>query len=205
MNLSTLLCIDVGSSYTKIGVRRGWNERSELVHDDGAETEWNFCIPSAVAAVFKSGRVTWLTGYDAFAQLPGTGIRIYQNWKRNIFPLKQPKADAEHLIVAYHYFCGLRERLQKIGMAKALLEAPCRISVPKLPLSESQAAELVKIAELAGFKMAADRPFVFEPEANACGVFTRARNATWQPKGTSSLCPNYLGVTRIPLCRTFAI
>ena len=46
---------------------------SELVHDDGAETEWNFCIPS-VLSVHKSGRVTWLTGDHVFAQLPGTGI-----------------------------------------------------------------------------------------------------------------------------------
>jgi hypothetical protein len=192
MNSSSLLCIDLGSSYTKVGMRSGWNERSKLLQDETVQADWNFCMPSAVASVYKNGRVTWLTGDEAFSQRPGEGIHVYQNWKKDVFPLDRPKADAEHLIVAYQYFCGMRERLPKVGTPKALLQAPCRLSIPKLNLSEAQGAELVKIAELAGFQMATDRPFVFEPEANACGVFTRARNAAWQPEGTPTLCPNYL-------------
>jgi len=190
MGLSTILSIDPGSSYTKVAIRRGWNQDSDLIRDLSLEEERVYCFPSIVAKVETRGRVEWLTGEAAFGRPRGGDENIYENWKKHVFPVDRDRADGEYLEVALNYFRGLKTLLGKLD--ERVINAPCRIAIPSLPHAAEQAAELVAIARTAGFKMLSTRPWIFEPEANAVGVFTRARNASRVFDGSPTRYPIYL-------------
>src|SRR5687768_13502847 len=84
---SAIVSIDLGSAYTKIGIRRGWNAKADVVRGlpIALREEETYCIPSVVARVDGSRGVRWLIGVDAANQIPGTSVQIFRNWKAALF------------------------------------------------------------------------------------------------------------------------
>jgi hypothetical protein len=189
MKHSAIVSIDLGSAYTKIGIRSGWNNAATTVSglSFALENDEDYCIPSVVARVERSGGSQWLIGVDAAALAPGPGVRIYRNWKSALF---QPAGSggsftaayghAEAAEVAVAFLTQLRKVLLK-ERAADISGLPVRVAVPKL-LGMAGVDDLVcPLLTQAGWDCATCRPTVFEPESNAIGLLSRGRNKTWTP------------------------
>ncbi|MEX2156699.1 MAG: hypothetical protein WD773_07645 [Gemmatimonadales bacterium] len=174
-----VLTVDLGSSYTKIGRREGWNANAILVRDlPLAPRDVTFCIPSVVAHIERPKGERWLIGVEAASQLRGPGVTIYENWKRGLFSAAASAADQkESARVAVQFFLTLREHLPE-----DLAELPIRVCIPKLGNGDETQRLLTNILCDAGWQVATKRPTVFEPEANALGILSRGRNRTWRPR-----------------------
>lgn len=185
--MEKLICIDFGSSYTKVAVRNDWNEETELLRDLGTDETYSFCLPSTVACVEKNGRSTWLIGDDALSQLPGANVRLYQNWKGKLFD--EAGADSDYESVATHFFQGL---IRKLGEGNSrLAKLPIRICIPRLKNEKLVEEQMLDVLEIAGINIAECKPCIFEPEANAYGLTTRGRNVAWKPTHSPNLEPSY--------------
>lgn len=191
MDLSQILCIDVGSTYTKIGIRREWNCESELLPNDALDSEWNFCFPSVVAEVTRGVKTKWVTCDEAFSQIPGDNVQIYNKWKSDLFKNPDLCEDDKYQRVVHEYFRGIFYAAKDSIDNFAGLQLPTRICIPKLKGAERVASLFITGASAAGFKCADERPYVFEPESNVYGVFTRGRNHAWMPKNANQRCPGY--------------
>src|SRR5690242_4923549 len=90
MQNRAILSIDLGSAYTKISIRRDWNDRATLVRrlSVAQSGEEDFCVPSAVAHVARASR--WLIGTDAANLVPGPGVELFLNWKASLFATSTP-------------------------------------------------------------------------------------------------------------------
>src|SRR5262245_33469339 len=92
-----VFCIDFGSAYTKVALRRDPTADSRLLVLPNVGID--FLIPSAVA-VDRRSKPRVLFGDEAASQIAGTGIDVYQNWKKFLFlnpPLRtagQPPLEA---------------------------------------------------------------------------------------------------------------
>jgi len=195
-----ILAIDLGSAYTKIAVRQDWNAQGNLFHDlPLAAPDVDFCIPSVVARTERGGGTTWMIGSPAAAEVPGDGVTIYRYWKARLFS-PEPGAEAardemgssfdadastDYREVAVHFFRELRESLERSRFADALRECTVRVCVPRMEMREDADGLLADVLNRSGWRPARGRTTVFEPESNACGVFTRGRNATWFPPRVS--------------------
>jgi hypothetical protein len=197
MENSTLVSIDLGSAYTKVGIRRGWNGPASLVQDAsiGLEDE-NYCIPSVVARQESATKTEWFIGLDAAAVLPGDGAKVFRNWKADLFNVSRDSfrdnkraaavARDEAFIVAVEFFRTLRRVLAPHLAKRDAADAPVRVSVPKFDGDEASYDLIERVLLQAGWQPAAYRSTIFEPESNALGLLSRGRNATWFPKQ-----PNY--------------
>lgn len=185
--MEQIICIDFGSSYTKVAVRNDWNEETELLRDLGADETYSFCLPSTVACVEKNGRSTWLIGDDALSQLPGDNIRLYQNWKGKLF--EEAGEDSDYESVATQFFQGLIRKLERDRPQLAKL--PIRICIPRLKNEMLVEEQMLEVLEIAGITVSENKPCIFEPEANAYGLTTRGRNNAWKPTHTPNLEPSY--------------
>src|SRR5689334_17767535 len=91
-----IVSIDLGSGYTKISVRQGWDARTMLLDDlPLAPREQTFCLPSVVAMVQRPGDNRWVIGSEAAALKPGAGVHIFRNWKASLFRAASTSA-ADH-------------------------------------------------------------------------------------------------------------
>jgi hypothetical protein len=192
MRVKNVVCVDLGSGYTKVALRRDWDHESELVRDVPlAPREASFCIPSVVARVERGGEANWVIGTAAAEQLPGEGVRIFRYWKARIFsaaPDAQNEKDSmdgadeasgdEYRQAGVVFFRELRLTLEKMGFPVTL---PIRVCTPKLASDAHGQDRIVEILQEAGWSPSRIRATVFEPESNACGILTRGRNATWHP------------------------
>lgn len=190
-----LISIDLGSAYTKVAIRRDWNGESELLRDlPLASDEVDFCMPSVVARVEGQGGTRWIIGAAAGAQAPGDGIRIFRYWKARLFATgpqarvsrdemgQAPEADGDddYEQVAIQFFRGLRESLEHSPYGADVAASTVRVCVPRIDVPDMD-ARVGSILDAAGWRPARGRVTVYEPESNACGMFTRGRNATWYP------------------------
>jgi hypothetical protein len=194
-----LLSIDLGSAYTKIAIRRDWNAGSDLLRDlPLASDEVDFCVPSVVARVERNGTTRWTIGAAAGAQAPGEGVSIFRYWKARLFS-SSPQAQAgrdqmgqsseaygseDYEQVAIQFFRGLRESLAQSRYAADVASSAVRVCVPRIGEVDVD-GRVGSILDAAGWRPAGGRVTVYEPESNACGMFTRGRNATWYPPAPS--------------------
>lgn len=194
-----VLSIDLGSAYTKIAIRRQWNGEAELLRNlPLAADDVDFCIPSVVAQVGDPNGSRWMTGAAAGALMPGDGVRIYRYWKARLFSA-DPEAQAtrdemgqsparydgeEYERVAIQFFRGIREMLERSPFAEDVAAAAVRVCVPKIDTRDMD-ARVGRLLEAAGLQPAKGHVTVYEPESNACGIFTRGRNETWYPPAVS--------------------
>ena len=176
-----ILSIDLGSAYTKLAIRTTWNGSSEILDKVPiAPQEASFCIPSVTVHVERGGRDTWLIGVDAASQVPGDGVRIYRNWKADLY-----EDNDEAWEVATEFFRTLRAKLRGLRrLGENVATIPVRICLPKTSdATKTQAVEKRVVATLqqTGWTVASGRASVYEPEANTLGIVTRGLNETWTP------------------------
>jgi hypothetical protein len=196
MKNRTVLSIDLGSAYTKLAIRRDWQDESQLLRDLPLATpEVDFCIPSVVTRVETAGGREWMIGAAAAARPPADGVTIYRYWKARLFsehPEEQEEHDSlgssgeghdldDYEEVAVEFFRGLKTSLERAPFELDLSSTPVRVCIPKLETSHGAEERLAGILERAGVRPARGRTTVYEPESNAAGVLTRGRNATWFP------------------------
>ncbi len=82
--LEGVFCIDFGSAYTKVALRRAPQEKTVLVRcDDTAVELW---VPTVVAADWSAGTSPQVKfGYEAAGIKPGGSITVYTDFKRHLF------------------------------------------------------------------------------------------------------------------------
>jgi hypothetical protein len=82
-----MLSIDFGNSYTKVALRRGRDERTELIQDRSLVwDEFNICVPTLAAEYSEGGKPRWLYGTDVAKYSSETaGLKVYRNWKPHFF------------------------------------------------------------------------------------------------------------------------
>jgi hypothetical protein len=190
-----LIAIDLGSAYTKVAIRRDWNGESDLLRDlPLASDEVDFCVPSVVARVEGRGDTRWMIGAAAGAQAPGKGVTIFRYWKARLFATgaqaevsrdemgqaAQAYGSEDYEQVATQFFRGLREGLEHSPYGEDIAASAVRVCVPRIDAPDMD-GRIGGILHAAGWRPAHGRVTVYEPESNACGMFTRGRNATWYP------------------------
>jgi hypothetical protein len=173
-----LLSIDLGTAYTKIAVRRNWDDEVDaLAVDTRANHEDRFCIPSVVACTNRNGSDHWLFFREAADSVSGETTKVFRYWKPKMF--QGPAVSGEALEIAPRYLAALRERLARID--PGLADYPVRLCVPKLREENGLEDTIGLILREAGWPAAEGSCYVYEPTANACGLLTRGRNRTWSP------------------------
>jgi hypothetical protein len=178
MKNEKLLSIDLGTAYTKVAVRRGWDHAAEvLTADPRASDEDRFCVPSVVACANRNGAEKWLFFGEAADTAPGASTRVYRYWKPQLF--EGPEASQEALGIAIRYLTALRQLVA--GIDRRLVNYPVRLCVPKIGHSDTihQIASTVLLES--GWSAATGDCYAYEPTANACGLLTRGRNLSWTP------------------------
>ncbi len=188
-----IISIDLGSAYTKIGVRRSWDDTAVLVRGMpvALRDEEDFCIPSVVARVESPRGSRWLIGADAASQRPAQSVKVFRNWKAALFGSGTARSSAGHELgideaigVAIAFFTELRSSL----LMKLPADSrgwPVRVAVPSLGGSADMDTLILDLLQQAGWNGADGRTTVFEPESNALGFLSRGRNATWTPRQQS--------------------
>lgn len=196
MNNGRIVCIDLGSSYTKIGVRRDWNVPSVVVEDlSVALKSPSFVVPSVVAREDGARQESWYVGAQA-AEMRRTEKReIFRNWKASLFGAPESDGAAQTAKagslsqgrakeIAIHMLRLLRASVED-GKWREVAEYPARLCVPDFGTAQ-QRDELCRAILLeAGWTPCGGRVAVTEPEANVIGVVTRGLNRTWLPKSGS--------------------
>ena len=173
MKNADVVTLDLGSGFSKVAVRRGWNSAAALLTHAGlASREAPYCIPSVVARISRAWEEDWLIGLPAAAMKPGQGVTIYRNWKARLFADEVDEGLRE---VVFQFFKKLREELA----IDATL--PLRVCIPALK-QEGRGRELIEqAAHDCGWTLARGKGTVYEPESNALGLLSRGKNATWKP------------------------
>lgn len=81
-----VFCIDFGSAYTKVALRRDPGADSELLSSRSSSTaEADFCIPTIVAVDRRGHKPVPEFGDRAATLQSGGGIDVHRNWKKSIF------------------------------------------------------------------------------------------------------------------------
>ncbi|MDB5309687.1 MAG: hypothetical protein JWO38_3889 [Gemmataceae bacterium] len=90
-----VFCIDFGSAFTKVALRRDPGADTELltsrVEGIGAE----FCIPTVAALDRTAARLVPEFGTKAVNRTPGNGIEVYQNWKKWVFAVPEATSQSQ--------------------------------------------------------------------------------------------------------------
>jgi len=130
-----VFCIDFGSAYTKVALRRDPSADSQLLTWPNID----FCVPSTVAVDRRHGTKAKLAFGDEAADLQaGGGIEVYRNWKKSVFltpanrrteqsPLEQ-LLESEELLQLANKFGVARGQItylqQLVGAARSLIAGP---------------------------------------------------------------------------------
>ncbi|MFC1791217.1 hypothetical protein ACFL0I_01970 [Gemmatimonadota bacterium] len=195
MKNQKVLSIDLGSAYSKIAVRRGWDDETALIHPgDLSDPGGGFVFPSLVVEIKRDGRHEWLIGRDAAAQVSLPGMKIHRYWKNALFgssgtPTRDDSTEmglhsvlqGDAVAVAIRFFSELRSALARHPSQSEILGLPVRVGVPKLGSADAVEDLIGHVLGEAGWEPAEGGATVAEPEANLWGLLTRGRNATWVP------------------------
>lgn len=84
-----VFCIDLGSAYTKVALRRDPTADGELIEPEYVGT--GFLVPSTLV-IDRRSKTRVLFGDEAEGQVSGGGIEVVEDWKRTLF-LPPPPAD----------------------------------------------------------------------------------------------------------------
>ena len=80
-----VFCIDFGSSYTKVGLRRGRWAPSELVRHPRLRDDLRVCVPTTVAVDYTPFPPAFAFGEAALTRRPSRKVRVFANWKKDLF------------------------------------------------------------------------------------------------------------------------
>jgi hypothetical protein len=86
-----VFCIDFGSAYTKVALRRHPGADAELLRPDFRMVGVpDFCFPSAIGVERQGTRNVAVCGASAMGRPPGGGLRLHTNWKKKVFSSAEP-------------------------------------------------------------------------------------------------------------------
>lgn len=80
-----VFCIDFGSSYTKVGLRRARWTDSELVRHPRLRDDLRVCVPTTVAIDYNPSPPAFAFGDAALARRPARRVKVFSNWKKDLF------------------------------------------------------------------------------------------------------------------------
>jgi len=195
----TVVCIDFGNSYTKIGVRPSYTGTSYLARElpnaqEDSELGQGFCIPTLVAQRVVRGRPdAHAFGETAAGIIPDPNTFVYRNWKPKLLATptgRTPQGDTWRDI-AVRFFTSLRQELIQAQPETQGMEA--RICIPLVEPARAADQEnlIIEVLSAAGWPVVPDMPVVYEPVANTWGVVTEGYNHTWIPnRGEKKRCIN---------------
>jgi len=169
------VCIDLGASYTKIAYRAPSNAthaRSETEHAKILSIDGGPLIPS-LAIKTRSAETPWLFGREAAEVNPDSKMKVFYNWKANLFRSQNDRDSASAVVVAEHFFGWLRKKVQDAGVD--LRHAQTRIAMPAFESFEDKALVIAQCMELSGWESSLILKAT-EPHANAIGLFSKGRN-----------------------------
>jgi hypothetical protein len=181
--------IDLGASYTKVAFRRtcepskigSAKENAEILLVDGKPL-----IPS-LAIQTKSKSKPWVFGWDAANLKPDASMKVFQNWKANLFRPQNDRESAAAVIVAEHFLGWLKEKLENAGVN--LAKTQTRIAMPAFKSFDDKALVVALCMEMNGW----ESPWILkatEPHANTVGLFSRGKNVVGRNWG-GGLLVNY--------------
>lgn len=108
-----VFCIDLGSGYTKVGLRTAPTESAILLTSPTvAAGGVEFCIPSVVAVDTQGGGRKYEYGYDALNRRAGGQIQVFTNWKRWVFEAGRTLPMGLEPLLASEDFAALAGRFQ---------------------------------------------------------------------------------------------
>jgi hypothetical protein len=109
-----VFCIDLGSGYTKVGLRTAPDADTTLLASPTVLAGGvDFCLPTVVAVDQTSGTRQYQFGYEALDRKPGDQVRVFANWKRWAFEAgKKLVPSGLHPLLASEEFAALAGRFQ---------------------------------------------------------------------------------------------
>ena len=108
-----VFCIDLGSGYTKVGLRTAADADTTLLASPTVLAGGvDFCLPTVVAVDQTSGTRQYEFGYQALDRKPGDKVRVFANWKQWAFETGQKVASGLHTLLASEDFAALAGRYQ---------------------------------------------------------------------------------------------
>ena len=181
--MSKKICIDFGSSFTKVAVREDWNVQTQMARFDAPvvqsapDAESQICVPSIVFKSLRQGREEWFFGAVAMGLRAGDGLKAYRNWKNHfVMPQDEPPED-DLLEAAGQFFRWLHGVVRQHPILGAYADSPLRVCVPDFERLGPWRSWFRLVLAMAGWKL--DRDFLItEPYANLIGALTLARNCT---------------------------
>jgi hypothetical protein len=187
MRNQRLLCIDLGSAYTKIAVRDGWSTRATVLSSlpEFLSDDESMLLPSVVAFDDRGATPRWLIGSSAAGTTAGEGVRVFTDWKRHLLAHKAPSdrngalSAIQALEIAGSFLREVHVLVQR--HRPDLMRLPVRLTFPQLEDVALPVETLTGLLAGAGWRPEDARTVLSEPETNAIGVFSRGRNATWTP------------------------
>mgnify|MGYP000888631133 CR=1 FL=1 len=79
-----VFCVDFGSGFTKVGLRRDPAATAQLVNDTDIETA-DFCFPSVVVIDRTGAKPVCEFGAKAAGRTAAAGVEVHANWKKWLF------------------------------------------------------------------------------------------------------------------------
>jgi hypothetical protein len=133
-----VFCIDFGSGFTKVALRRDPGADVQLLKPGVAIDDVEFCIPSTVAVDRRGAKPVAAFGPQAADLKPGGGIDVHRNWKKSVFltpgsgksqhsPLEAllQSDELRELATSYGVAAGQIGYLQQlVGAARSLIAGP---------------------------------------------------------------------------------
>lgn len=134
-----VFCIDFGSAFTKVALRRDPATDSQLLSRRSGVEEADFCIPTTVAVDRRGTRPVAEFGDRAVDLASGNGVEVYRNWKKSLFltpgSSKQPhqspleallqSSELQELATRFGVAAGQIGYLQQlVAAAKSLIAGP---------------------------------------------------------------------------------
>ena len=84
--METMLSIDFGNTYTKVGLRHDENTQSEPLQDPNLTYDLdNMCIPTIAACRMVDGKEEWLYGLEVLRAHGDEDVHVFRNWKPKFF------------------------------------------------------------------------------------------------------------------------
>ena len=173
MHNDHVLSLDIGASYTKIALRKGFSGGvRKSVCSFFMEDNREVLIPS-IAIRTNREETPWIFGLDAALTKPDVDMKVYNNWKEHLYDSEPTANTARAFHILGEFLSWLRAQLIKSGVK--VHKVTVRVAVPALNNANRTAQIIAELMELKGW----GSPKILkatEPHANAIGLMSKGKN-----------------------------
>ncbi len=176
------ICIDFGSSFTKVALRAGWDQRTLFLEDRAIlDPLQRICVPSTVCEIKTGGSSNWVCGKKAMQMSPSADVVLHRNWKSQ-FIKPEDSPPPSRLAAAGKFFEWLRQEVARHQSFAEFVDAPVRVCLPDFKILGQWKGYFGQLLIQAGWNCQDSEFLENEPYTNMLGVLTCGRNAThvWQ-------------------------